>query len=656
MPRHRPRTRSVFQPKIILCCSVILLIFVTISFTRSYQLDLEDALFLTKNSLKEFKEQYLPNGFRHGDKGDDDDDFEEMVTNRKSVLSTFDLDYPFNNVMNSVFPIDSLIELNVTGTIDDHDDEDPDTAQIIGRYASFSPLINNQLVGPYAVFPNDACDVINASDYQHLQHKVLVVLRGGCTFVHKVSNIINSELNPITIIIGNDEPYRSLITMYSNSFNEDGSLRIPIMFITNEDYKLLRDFESNDYELTISTASLDNWMNLLISMTLSPPILILLFYLGIKFLQGFRRQRINRLNEKIVRILPVYIFNDNHLIPTKHFYEYLTLTGQTESLPAINSSSSSSAASLDENLIETSSLSNKTSSSRSSLNNYVINGVDLQSPRVQSLGILTARNDYYATFKCSICLEKFRPLQSRVILLDCKHIYHEKCLSNWLVNFKRSCPLCNKVLKSSSLPYYELSPSVYGSVDDGDFDSDLEAQDSLPEINRAPSNSLYSLPTQSTPLLAAQNPSAPTLSSSYSSTLMPQPLSPSTFYSATQSPTVQSPTNPATSVPSNSSTFSDTSFVTAHSRGPSKYAGTPFKYARPLQILSQYSGADSDSRTELSSSIDSTLSDEFATPAASLNESPTSVNTDDTIDDLTPNLSSVSTIEAPYEQGDHEQT
>lgn len=601
-----------------------MLVFIGIGFTRSYQLDLEDALFLTKNTIKELKQQ-----LRHGD------EFQDAIANRKSILTTFDLDYPFNNVMNSVFPIDSLIELNVSRKIDEVDDV-VETLQIIGRYASFSPLINDELIGNYVIFPNNACEAINASDYSLFENKILVVLRGGCTFVQKVSNIINSELNPTSIIIGNDEPYRSLITMYSNTFNEDGSLRIPIMFITNEDYKLLRDFESDNYLLLISTASLDNWINLLISMALSPPILIVMFYLGIKFLQSFRRKRINRLNEKIVKKLPVYIFNDNHLIPSNNFYEYLTLTNQANSLPDITDSSSSN------NLVNS-----KTSSVISSLDNFWINGFDLKSPQAKSLHILTAPDDYYATFKCSICLDKFKPLQSRVIVLECKHIYHEKCLSNWLVNFKRSCPLCNTVLNSNGT--YDMSPS-YGSINDdmeSDLGSDLEAQfhESVHDLSSS-RDSLYA-PTQSTPLLLAIPPLlstppllATTLHSPHTPPI-PDTLSSNEFPTASVYYSPNSYKSPKSLV-SDSST---SSFVTAHSRpGPSKYAGTSFKYARPLQILSQYSAGGSDSQAALSSSIDSAL-EEFATPAGSINDS--QEDGDDTIDgsDQTPDVSSVSTIE-----------
>ena len=43
---------------------------------------------------------------------------------------------------------------------------------------------------------------------------------------------------------------------------------------------------------------------------------------------------------------------------------------------------------------------------------------------------------------CSICFEKFYYNQN-VNLLDCKHIFHTKCLSEWY-KYKQECPVCRK--------------------------------------------------------------------------------------------------------------------------------------------------------------------------------------------------------------------
>lgn len=46
--------------------------------------------------------------------------------------------------------------------------------------------------------------------------------------------------------------------------------------------------------------------------------------------------------------------------------------------------------------------------------------------------------------ECSICLDKF--VQSeKVILLECKHSYHPKCLYGW-IREKMVCPTCKKLI------------------------------------------------------------------------------------------------------------------------------------------------------------------------------------------------------------------
>jgi hypothetical protein len=46
---------------------------------------------------------------------------------------------------------------------------------------------------------------------------------------------------------------------------------------------------------------------------------------------------------------------------------------------------------------------------------------------------------------CSICFEKFYYNQN-VINLDCKHLFHQKCLTEWY-KYKQECPVCRKKLE-----------------------------------------------------------------------------------------------------------------------------------------------------------------------------------------------------------------
>jgi hypothetical protein len=45
---------------------------------------------------------------------------------------------------------------------------------------------------------------------------------------------------------------------------------------------------------------------------------------------------------------------------------------------------------------------------------------------------------------CTICLKKFRDNISKISILPCNHIFHYKCLYDWLINNHHwKCPICN---------------------------------------------------------------------------------------------------------------------------------------------------------------------------------------------------------------------
>ncbi|KAL6673855.1 hypothetical protein ACI3L0_004840 [Candidozyma auris] len=415
------------------CFSVLVVVMVVLRAISVSQLQLGDALYLTKNSIKEYrlsaicKSRILPgcNNYKMHEQNEYDDETREKV-----IAFDLDLDSPFTNVVNSVFPIDSIVSYNRSN----------ETYEMIARYASFSPIISRSMVSEYAIVPGFACDgPLNPNLKGELSDKILIVLRGQCTFVQKISNLLNSELNPRAIIVANDEPYRALITMYSASFNSDGKLKTPILFISNENFVQLKGLSSEHLKLSIRTVAFDNWINLLLSMAVSPPLLILSCYIIIRSLQMCRKRRVSALNERIVKNLPVYIYHRNHLVPAEKFYDYLNATHQTNEIPSVPSSSEDVTSVAESDVPY-------------SMKNFVINGTDLFSLR-KPFGLLFAHKDFYPTFKCSICLDKFTPLQSRVLVLECHHVFHEKCLSNWLINFRRSCPLCNDTIRPT-----EISP------------------------------------------------------------------------------------------------------------------------------------------------------------------------------------------------------
>ncbi|CUM62893.1 uncharacterized protein PRCAT00000452001 [Priceomyces carsonii] len=597
-------TRSLLQSKMMMVCFLIVILFFFANEAHTSQLNLEDALFLTKNSFKELKEQYLSNGIAK----------DQVKKIHYQGRNTFDIDHPFNNVVNSFFPIDSVIEYNISSS-----DEPANESlhQMTARYAAFSPILNEDLKSKYSIFPYDACQKLNETGYEKFQDKILILLRGGCTFVDKVTNIIESSIDPKAVIIGNNEPQKGLITMYLATFNDDNMLRIPILFVTYEDYQTLKDLKKLDLVISISTAALGSWFNILLSMVLSPPLLIFLFYAFVKFFQMWRRKQNNKKNQNLVKKLHVYIYNRTHLIDANYFDHYLKVTGQVKPSAMHLSSSLRSA-------------SNEPSpaSSRSSLNGLVINGVNLKGSS-NLLHVLVAPEDFYPTYKCSICLEKFVPLQSRVLLLDCKHLYHETCLSNWLINFRRSCPLCNNTFDRNKIPYvlHSLGGSGYGSVDhvDNEFlgmgasrsDLSLEAENQEQVIP-------FEAPSPNNGVIIQDEPESNAISQHMgSSSQTEQKLVPE--------PALVHP--PSSSKSTSDSVRSNVSFFSAKSQSDPTNMSTFHHYSRPLQVLSRFASfASSDSGKELSQSIDSndfvTAKSALASPVRLSSQDSTSRDTD----------------------------
>lgn len=363
--------------------------------------------------------------------------FEEF-TSLPGSDSIFDL--PATNMMRSILPVDLIVSYNISNH----------TNEIVARYASFSPILEERINGNYKIISTYACSPLQIGD--DYKDKILIVLRGNCTFVNKVENLLSSELQPKAIIVADDKPYRSLITMYSATFNRDGQLKVPILFIANEDYVTLYDHKQENLELSIQTITIDNWVSLLMLIAVSPTILIILFYLCIRGFQLCHKKIVNSANEKLVKKLPVYMFNEDHLIPVSKFRDYLAATNQTSDGPLPLSSSENLPACQETEM-------------QQPRRDMVINGVRIR--QITQLHLLFAPEDFYLTSKCAICLDRFTPLRLRILVLNCKHLYHENCLSNWLINFKRTCPLCNESFSiGETLPLLaNAAYSTNGSVD-----------------------------------------------------------------------------------------------------------------------------------------------------------------------------------------------
>jgi hypothetical protein len=69
-------------------------------------------------------------------------------------------------------------------------------------------------------------------------------------------------------------------------------------------------------------------------------------------------------------------------------------------------------------------------------------------------------NESFIEEECPICLVKYR-FTDKIKVLPCKHIYHKKCIKEWL-NHHDNCPLCNyDISKEVTKMKSELEKHIY---------------------------------------------------------------------------------------------------------------------------------------------------------------------------------------------------
>ncbi|KXS94476.1 hypothetical protein AC578_1720 [Pseudocercospora eumusae] len=88
------------------------------------------------------------------------------------------------------------------------------------------------------------------------------------------------------------------------------------------------------------------------------------------------------------------------------------------------------------------------------------------SPKTSKKAIARLRHQKFLSYRttnpdepqtsCSVCLDDFTNA-STVIRLDCKHVFHAKCIVTWLEKSKNSCPLCRKEVTERASPEEEIS-------------------------------------------------------------------------------------------------------------------------------------------------------------------------------------------------------
>jgi hypothetical protein len=102
----------------------------------------------------------------------------------------------------------------------------------------------------------------------------------------------------------------------------------------------------------------------------------------------------------------------------------------------------------------------------------------------------------YFVQECVICIEPIKN-DSKCRMLSCFHIFHSKCIDNWLLN-NASCPMCNKRLTSQDDIKIDLKEHQMNSisVDNECFYSDhiVARKPELLKSNELRRTFLYAMP------------------------------------------------------------------------------------------------------------------------------------------------------------------
>jgi len=64
-------------------------------------------------------------------------------------------------------------------------------------------------------------------------------------------------------------------------------------------------------------------------------------------------------------------------------------------------------------------------------------------PRRKVDALPLAKPRHFMGESCTVCLNQFAR-RDQVVALPCKHCYHRKCISRWLLAYRATCPICGK--------------------------------------------------------------------------------------------------------------------------------------------------------------------------------------------------------------------
>lgn len=296
---------------------------------------------------------------------------------------------------------------------------------------------------------------------------IALALRGECSFAAKVR--MAQELGASAVVIGDEaltgEPEsiqrrrQNLITMFSPDDIDD--LDIPAMFVSRATYLILWDElkASPNGTVAIRLEEDTEWeyplLDLLLALLLLPSILTIAT-LGLNHIRTIRRRKKERATPSAVDALEVRIWQE----------------GGWEKEDSLRSGSTTSSVGGDDGASRTSS---RPGSIRNSLQPPPTHDQQQEAsgsgwtshgsprPTARRLGSSADRlhrllasspapstsrskpnlrpKQYYNTQECAICLEMFQK-GDEVRICPCGHVFHREELDQWLMGWKRCCPVC----------------------------------------------------------------------------------------------------------------------------------------------------------------------------------------------------------------------
>ena len=97
--------------------------------------------------------------------------------------------------------------------------------------------------------------------------------------------------------------------------------------------------------------------------------------------------------------------------------------------------------------------------------------------------------------ECVVCLEEYVDGESRVMSLPCGHEFHAECITPWLVNRRRTCPICKgDVVRSLAKSNRNGSPTTTDERQEGEETSD-GVQDRVAETSNENPSSAIPIPS-----------------------------------------------------------------------------------------------------------------------------------------------------------------